>query len=83
MHPRKLSVANHLYNFHNAKLFLSYDVQSEEEGNDVFSMYDLRYYINKAEEAEFKVDFEQIKQYFPIEVVTQGLLKIYQDLLGE
>ncbi|KAG6549911.1 hypothetical protein Mapa_008421 [Marchantia paleacea] len=57
-------------------------MKSEEEGNDVFSMYDLRYYINKAEEAEFKVDFEQIKQYFPIEVVTQGLLKIYQDLLG-
>ncbi|KAL2629464.1 hypothetical protein R1flu_014150 [Riccia fluitans] len=58
------------------------EMKMEEEGSETFSMYDLRYYINKAEEAEFKVDFEQVKQYFPIEVVTQGLLKIYQDLLG-
>lgn len=45
-------------------------------------MSDLRYYICKAEESELKVDVNQVKLYFPMEVVKRGLLKIYQDLLG-
>ncbi|CAM6119376.1 unnamed protein product [Calypogeia fissa] len=57
-------------------------MKKAEEGSDEFGMADLRYYICKAEESELKVDFNQVKLYFPIEVVTQGLLKIFQDLLG-
>jgi thimet oligopeptidase len=57
-------------------------IQRAEEGDDTFGMEDLRYYIRKAEELEFKVDYETVKQYFPINVVTTGLLQIYQDLLG-
>jgi thimet oligopeptidase len=57
-------------------------MKKAEEGNDLFGMADLRYYIRKAEEEEFKVDYETVKQYFPMAVVTAGLLQIYQDLLG-
>lgn len=57
-------------------------VQREEEGDEPFGFHDLRYYIRKAEELEFKVDYETVKQYFPLNVVTAGLLQIYQDLLG-
>jgi thimet oligopeptidase len=45
-------------------------------------MADLRYYTRMREEKEFAVDHQQIKQYFPVPVVTAGLLRIYQDLLG-
>ena len=57
-------------------------VQREEEGDEPFGFQDFRYYIRKAEEMEFKVDYETVKQYFPLNVVTAGLLQIYQDLLG-
>lgn len=56
--------------------------QREEEGDEPFGFQDFRYYIRKAEELEFKVDYETVKQYFPMKVVTAGLLQIYQDLLG-
>lgn len=57
-------------------------MKREEEGDEPFGFQDFRYYIRKAEELEFKVDYETVKQYFPLNVVTAGLLQIYQDLLG-
>lgn len=57
-------------------------VQRQEEGDEPFGLYDMRYYIRKSEEADFNVDYETVKQYFPLNIVTAGLLQIYQDLLG-
>lgn len=52
-----------------------------EENDGRINMWDFRYYLNKREEKEYNVDHEEIKKYFPLQVVTEGMFKIYQDLL--
>ena len=42
---------------------------------------DFWYYITAIQEKEYSVD-QQLKEYFPIDVVTKGMMDIYQRLLG-
>jgi len=44
--------------------------------------WDRSFYCKKLEETTFQVDHEELKKYFPFETVKEGLLEIYQELLG-
>eukprot|EP00949_MAST-11_sp_MAST-11-sp1_P005036 g5036.t1 len=44
--------------------------------------WDRVYYSKKLAEEKFNVDHEKLREYFPLSVVKEGLLDIYQGLLG-
>ncbi|CAJ1852963.1 unnamed protein product [Sphenostylis stenocarpa] len=58
------------------------DLKKKEEGDFPFGIVDLLYYVKRIEEQSYDLDFEEIKQYFPISVVLSGIFKIVQDLFG-
>jgi len=46
------------------------------------NLWDTRYYGRIREERVYNVDHQKLKSYFPLQVVTKGLLEIYETLLG-
>ncbi|KAJ7562830.1 hypothetical protein O6H91_03G085800 [Diphasiastrum complanatum] len=57
-------------------------LKKAEEENDEFEIGDLMYYIRKAEELEFHLDYDSLKDYFPLEVALKGLLYFQEEILG-
>ncbi|KAJ1827731.1 metalloendopeptidase, partial [Coemansia sp. RSA 2599] len=52
-----------------------------EKYEGLFS-WDFSYYNNKIKEEKYSIDKEEIKQYFSLEKVVPGILKIYEDMLS-
>ncbi|XP_024989612.1 probable thimet oligopeptidase isoform X2 [Cynara cardunculus var. scolymus] len=63
------------------ELTLLKDVK-KEEGEIPFGIEDLPYYVKKVEEEQFDLDFEAVKQYFPVSLVQSGIFKVCQDVFG-
>ncbi len=59
-------------------------LKREKEGPDAapVNITDWRYYGNELKKTKFQVDPEEVRQYFPLDVVTDGLMKTYQQLFG-
>ncbi|MBI3547609.1 MAG: Zn-dependent oligopeptidase [Elusimicrobia bacterium] len=60
-------------------------LKNEEEGSasdGVINAWDWRYYKNKLMKTRYQVDQQEIKEYFPLDVVIPGMLRVYQTLLG-
>jgi len=49
---------------------------------DILNKEDFWYYNEMVQDKKYSVDQEKLKEYFPLEVVTKGLMEIYQRLLG-
>nr|GEV62230.1 probable thimet oligopeptidase isoform X1 [Tanacetum cinerariifolium] len=64
------------------ELSLLKNSKKKEEGEIPFGIEDLPYYVNKVEEEQIDLDFEVVKQYFPVHLVQSGIFKVCQDLFG-
>ncbi len=43
---------------------------------------DWRFYDNELKKTKYQIDPEEVRQYFPLDVVTAGLMETYQKLFG-
>lgn len=50
--------------------------------NAVLQFYDIAYYANELQKKNFKIDSEEVREYFPLERVIAGTFKIYSTLFN-
>merc|ERR1712096_287282 len=55
---------------------------SGEEFDGQLNGWDFRYYVRMVKEQNYQLDDTALQEYFPLDVVTEGLLSTYQELLG-
>ncbi|MEK7858449.1 MAG: M3 family metallopeptidase [Elusimicrobiota bacterium] len=61
------------------------ELKAKEEGkasDGIIHAWDWRYYDAKLKRERYEIDLEKIKEYFPMATVTEGMLAVYQKLLG-
>ncbi|CAI9093276.1 OLC1v1028741C1 [Oldenlandia corymbosa var. corymbosa] len=58
------------------------ELKKQEEGELTFGVEDLLYYVKRARDQQIDLDFGDVKQYFPVNLVLSGIFKICQDLFG-
>lgn len=54
----------------------------DEPGAEGLLSYDYFYYNNQHKKAKYAIDDEKVKEYFPLETVTKGMLQVYQQILS-
>lgn len=67
------------------ELALLLELKKEQEGeksDGILHAWDWRFYDNFLKKSRYQVDDEAIKEYFPMDVVTDGMLSVYQLLLN-
>ncbi|MFW9997081.1 MAG: M3 family metallopeptidase, partial [Candidatus Odinarchaeota archaeon] len=52
------------------------------ESDGTIHHYDWRYYARMNKEKNYNIDETEVKKYFPMDTVIDGMLKFYQDVLG-
>lgn len=50
--------------------------------NSSINPWDLGYYNNQLLKTEYKLDYEKMRDYLPMEACLEGMLSLYQELLG-
>ncbi|OGQ09201.1 MAG: hypothetical protein A2138_22195 [Deltaproteobacteria bacterium RBG_16_71_12] len=50
--------------------------------NAVINAWDWRYYLNQIKKAEFAIDDEAVRAYFPADKVLRGMFDVYSTVLG-
>ncbi len=58
------------------------DADEGAASDHVMRAWDWRYYHNQLLKTKYQVDDQKIKEYFPLDLVTSGMLDVYQKLLG-
>jgi len=56
--------------------------EKEGAGAGPVTISDWRFYANELKKTKYQIDPEEVRQYFPLDVVTDGLMKTYQTLFG-
>lgn len=74
--PLRPKVAKEFLHLEKLKQKLSHNSRAK------LASHDIAYTINQDKKLRYGVDEELVRQYFPLEVVTNGMFKIYEQLLG-
>jgi thimet oligopeptidase len=56
--------------------------EKEGEAAGPILIHDWRYYDNELKKSKYQVNPEEVREYFPLDVVTEGLMQTYQTLFG-
>ena len=56
--------------------------EKEGEAAGPLAIHDWRFYDNELKKTKYQVNAEEVREYFPLDVVTEGLMSTYQTLFG-
>jgi len=62
--------------------FRQLKVKETGDTNAVVNSWDWRYFANELKKTKYNVDAEQLRVYFPMDRVVEGLFAIYQHIFG-
>jgi thimet oligopeptidase len=63
-------------------LFRALKIKETGDSNAQIHAWDWRYYANELKKDKYKVDAEQLRDFFPLDQTLQGMFTIYQKIFG-